>query len=109
MNEQIPQLGYWDLPGHIFENTSLGDKILFGLKTSCGDLILSLKKMEDHFHVQAKILCKTSPLVSSESNTHYNDLSKIYFYEGEITIWPQGTIRLGENLVIGRDMIFKLQ
>ena len=109
MNEQIPHLGFWDLPGYLFDNTPTGDKILFGLKTSCGDLILSLKKMEDHFHVQAKIHCKTSLLINIDSNAQYNDLSEIYFYEGEITIWPQGTMKLGENLVIGRDMIFKLQ
>ena len=109
MSEELPLKGYWDLPGHIFEGTPLGGKILFGLKTSCGDLILALERMEDHFFVQAKIQYHLAPLSIEEAYTNYNDLSGIYFYNGVITIWPQGTMKLGENLVIGRDMIFKLQ
>lgn len=101
--------GAWDMPGILFDVIKDAGKLLFVLKTTRGDLVLAMEKSSDHFRVYEKVPCKFVALSGPSLGVYYNDLSEIYRTKGEITIWPQGTMGLGANVVIGRDMIFKIE
>jgi protein-L-isoaspartate(D-aspartate) O-methyltransferase len=99
----------WDMPGILFDLIKEGGKLVFILKTSRGDMLLGMKKEKDHFRVFEKLPCKFPPVSGSSIGIYYNNLSEIYMAKGYITIWPQGTLGLGPRVVIGRDMIFKIE
>lgn len=99
----------WDMPGILFDVIKEGGKLLFILKTSRGDLLLAMKKEKDHFRVYEKLPCRFVAIKSPTLGGYYNDLSELYATRGKITIWPQGTLDLGEQVVIGRDMVFKIE
>ncbi len=96
------------MPGILFDVIKETGKLLFVLKTTRGDLVLAMEKFSDHFKVYEKVPCKFAALSGPSLGVYYNDLSEIFQTKGEITIWPQGTMGLGPNVVIGRDMIFKI-
>ncbi len=99
----------WDMPAILFDVIKEGGKILFILKTSRGDLLLGIKREKDHFRVFEKLPCRFAPVTGSTVGSYYNNLSELYKAKGDITIWPQGTLGLGHRVVVGRDMIFKIE
>ena len=101
--------GAWDMPGILFDVIKEGGKLLFVLKTSSGDLLMAMKRMKDHFKVYETMACHFVPVTGKTLNVYHNDLSEIYRTSGEITIWPQGTLGLGQHVMVGRDMIFKIE
>ncbi len=99
----------WDMPAILFDVIKEGGKLLFILKTSRGDLLLGIKREKDHFRVFEKLPCRFAPVTGSTVGSYYNNLSELYMAKGDITIWPQGTLGLGHRVVVGRDMIFKIE
>lgn len=99
--------GAWDLPGVFFDALKVGGKFLFVLKTNEGDLLLAMEKHRDHFEVYKKIHCQFVSVTGSTVEYYHNNLSALQYVKSKITIWPQGTLYLGENVIAGRDMIFK--
>lgn len=100
--------GAWDMPGILFDVVKEGGRILFILKTTHGDILLAMRKEKDHFHVYERLPCRFPAIISSTLESYFNNLSEIYFAKGKITIWPQGTMNLGEHVVAGRDVVFKI-
>ena len=100
--------GARDLPGMLFEKIKEGGKLLFVLKTNLGDLLLAMERKKDHFEVFEKIHCQFVSVTGASQEDYYNDLSELLYGSSPITIWPQGTLSMGENVVAGRDMVFKL-
>jgi protein-L-isoaspartate(D-aspartate) O-methyltransferase len=98
----------WDMPGILFDVIKEGGKLLFILKTSHGDMLLAMKKEKDHFIVYEKLPCRFAAVTGPTIGMYYNNLSELYAAKGTITIWPQGTLGLGPQVVAGRDMIFKI-
>jgi protein-L-isoaspartate(D-aspartate) O-methyltransferase len=98
----------WDLPSILFDVVKEGGKIIFILKTSRGDVLLAMKKEKDHFRVYERLPCRFPAVTSSTLGVYFNDLSELYSTKAKITIWPQGTLDLGDKVVVGRDMVFKL-
>lgn len=101
-------VGAWDMPGILFDVIKDGGKLLFILKTSRGDLLMAMQKQGDHFKVYDTMPCRLVAVTSSTLNVYHNDLSELFRTTGVITIWPQGTMGLGPHVVVGRDMIFKI-
>lgn len=100
--------GAWDMPGILFDVVKEGGRILFILKTTQGDILLAMKREKDHFHVYERLPCRFPAITSSTLESYFNNLSEIYSVKGKITIWPQGTLNLGEHVVAGRDVVFKI-
>lgn len=100
--------GAWDMPGILFDVIKDGGKLLFVLKTSIGDLLMAMQKKKDHFRVYETMPCRFVTVTGETLSTYHNDLSDLYRITGEIAIWPQGTTGLGDNIVAGRDMVFKI-
>jgi len=100
--------GAWDMPGILFNAIKDGGKLLFVLKTSRGDLLLAMQKVKDHFQVYDKMACQFVAVTGSTMKVYHNDLSELYRTSGNITIWPQGEMGLGNHIVVGRDMVFKI-
>lgn len=101
--------GALDLPGILFDVIKEGGKLLFVLKTTQGDLLLAMIKQKDHFRVFQKMPCRFAGVSGQSLSAYHNDLSRLYQSSGTITIWPQGTIGLGPQVVVGRDMVFKIE
>lgn len=99
--------GARDLPGLLFDKIKIGGKLLFVLKTNLGDLLLALKRKADHFEVFERIHCQFVTVTGSTQEDYHNDLSELLYISSPMTIWPQGTLLVGDNIVVGRDMIFK--
>jgi protein-L-isoaspartate(D-aspartate) O-methyltransferase len=99
--------GVRDMPGILFDVIKVGGKLLFVLKTSQGDLLLVLQKMHNHFKVLQIIRCQFVNVTGPAFDTYYNNFSQLFDIRTPLTIWPQGTLNLGENILIGKDMIFK--
>lgn len=100
--------GAWDMPGVLFDIIKEGGKFLFVLKTSLGDLLMCMKKEVDHFHVYETLPCRFVNITGNALKIYHNDLARLYSTKGQITIWPQGTMDLGDDVVAGRDMVFKV-
>lgn len=98
--------GVRDMPGILFDVIKTGGRLLFVLKTSSGDLLLVLHKMHDHFKVLRKIHCQFVNVTGPSYDLYYNNFSQLFDVKTTITIWPQGTLNLGENIIVGKDMIF---
>ena len=100
--------GARDMPGILFDVIKDGGKLIFVLKTSHGDLMLAMIREHDHFKVYHRMNCHfvsaTGPILS----TYQNDLSMLYYTQGEIKIYTQGTMGLRGNVIAGRDMIFEI-
>lgn len=101
--------GAWDMSGVLFDVIKDGGKLIFVLKTSVGDLLLAMVKEKDHFRVYDTMACRFVAVTGDSLKVYHNDLAKLYSTRGQITIWPQGTLGLGDNVVVGRDMIFKIE
>lgn len=101
--------GAWDMPGILFDVIKDGGKFLFVLKTSRGDLLMCMQKNKDHFRVYETLPCRFVNITGDALKIYHNDLAKLYPIKRPITIWPQGTVNLGENIVAGRDMVFKIE
>lgn len=101
--------GAWDMPGILFNVMKEGGKLLFVLKTSSGDLLLAMKREKDHFRVYDTLACRFVAVTGNTLKVYHNDLAKLYSARGEITIWPQGTLGLGTDVIAGRDMVFKVE
>jgi protein-L-isoaspartate(D-aspartate) O-methyltransferase len=100
--------GAWDMPGILFDVMKVGGKLLFVLKTSRGDLLMLLERKKDHFKVLDTLPCRFVTVTGASQNIYHSNLSELYLTKGEITIWPQGSMGLGPNIISGRDMIFKI-
>jgi len=100
--------GAWDMPGILFDVIKVGGKLLFVLKTSRGDILMDLERKKDHFKVVDTLPCRFVALTGASQNIYHSNLSELYQAKGEITIWPQGTVGLGPNILAGRDMVFKI-
>lgn len=98
-----------DMPGLLFEVMRPNGRLLFILNTSQGETLFVVERQEDHFKVLKKICGHFAPHTTEETENFANNLSELYQLEGNITIWPQGTMHLSGNLVVGRDMIFKVE
>lgn len=57
--------GATDLPRALYEQTKLGGKLLFVLKTSNVDLLLLMEKKSDGFYEEKRILCSFVPMKGS--------------------------------------------
>lgn len=100
--------GAWDMPGILFDVMKVGGKLLFVLKTSRGDILMLLGRKKDHFTVLETLPCRLVAVTGASQNIYNSNLSELYQIKGEITIWPQGTVGLGPNVIVGRDMVFKI-
>lgn len=99
--------GVRDIPGILFDVLKIGGRFLFVLKTSQGDLLLVLQKFHDHFKVLKTVRCQFVNVTGPSSEDYYNNFSELFDIKTQITIWPQGTLGLGTNILIGKDMIFR--
>lgn len=100
--------GMWDLPGIFFDIFSEGAKFLFVLKTTRGDLLLAMEKKKDCFEVFEKIYCSFVSVTGPTAGHYQNNLDEVYSAQGNIRIYPQGTLNLAGTLVAGKDMVFQL-
>ena len=99
--------GVRDMPGILFDVIKVGGKLLFVLKTSRGDLLLVLHRMQDHFKVLRMIHCQFVNVTGPAFESYYNNFTQLFDIKTPITIWPQGTLDLGDKILAGKDMIFK--
>lgn len=100
--------GAWDMPGILFDVMKEGGKLLFVLKTSRGDLLLALERMKDHFKVYDSMACRFVTVTGDALKNYHSDLSRLYSFRDEITIWPKEATGLSGELLPGKDMIFKI-
>jgi protein-L-isoaspartate(D-aspartate) O-methyltransferase len=98
--------GAWDFPGDFFELIKDQGKLLFVLKTLRGDILLAMKKVQEHFEIFEKIHCSFVPVTGDQDSYGRIDLSEVLLAEGSMQIYPQGTIGLKEKIIAGKDALF---
>lgn len=108
-NQGVVTLALADLPARLFEVMRPKGRLLFILNTSLGEILFVVERQEDHFRVLKKICGHFAPHTNEETEHFANDLSELYQLEGNITIWPQGSMNLTGHLVVGRDMVFEVE